>query len=287
MRYLIFLILLLFSGSNILAQNNNVDNSTSYEVYNTHKDKKDPFLNVRNQPETKSSLVSKLVDGTLVIVLEMNLGKDRMWYKIQVANTGKIGYANSRFLRKTKSAQIKDDKKFIEFFKHFAEKCISDYRLDSLIHSGSPVLEEFIHKKIGIGTSTNPGAFCRGGMFMPDFNRPRDEENYYFLHFNRAPLPNLKNFRYFPNQTPSGGFCDQAKETNGIFFIKTNYLPSWVDEEGQQYISRTIEIPTVYAGNAIIYVAILVDKHILTQMYFIYADSRYWFLFKDDCDCSV
>jgi len=68
------------------------------EVYNTANDM-DPYLNVRELPDANSGLVAKLEDGVQVYILEIDLGSRRQWYKIQVVETGQVGYTSKKWLR--------------------------------------------------------------------------------------------------------------------------------------------------------------------------------------------
>lgn len=71
-----------------------------YEVYDTYRDTKDPYLNLRSQPSPGARIIKKMKDGTRVKVLQTGLGPQQKWYRIRIEGTSTNGYAHSRYLRK-------------------------------------------------------------------------------------------------------------------------------------------------------------------------------------------
>ena len=71
-----------------------------YEVYNTYMDQEAPYLNLRSEPTSKSINITRMSDGTKLILLsEGNVSNDK-WIKVRVLESGKVGYAHTKWIRK-------------------------------------------------------------------------------------------------------------------------------------------------------------------------------------------
>ena len=76
--------LILFLIISILSSCNNEETTTQkektayeiYEVCNTYKDEKDPFLNMRNEANSDSKIIAKLYDGKQLYLLNENYNYD-------------------------------------------------------------------------------------------------------------------------------------------------------------------------------------------------------------------
>ena len=80
--------LILFLIISILSSCNNEETTTQkektayeiYEVCNTYKDEKDPFLNMRNEANSDSKIIAKLYDGKQLYLLNENYNYDYTKY---------------------------------------------------------------------------------------------------------------------------------------------------------------------------------------------------------------
>lgn len=72
----------------------------TYEVFDTYKDIKDPFLNLRSKPNKNSNILSKLKDGTRIMVFSGVYGEKGKWVKISVRETNITGFVHRRYIRK-------------------------------------------------------------------------------------------------------------------------------------------------------------------------------------------
>lgn len=71
-----------------------------YEVYNTYKDDKAPFLNMRSEANSDSKIVAKLYDGTQLHMLDKNSGENGNWCKVAVVETKEKGFVHGHWIRK-------------------------------------------------------------------------------------------------------------------------------------------------------------------------------------------
>ncbi len=71
-----------------------------FEVYNTYKDRTNPFLVLRSLPTYESADLEHLSDGDWVVCLEKNFGAQGKWFMVRAIYSGKTGYLNSSWLRK-------------------------------------------------------------------------------------------------------------------------------------------------------------------------------------------
>jgi len=70
-----------------------------YEVYNTYMDQ-EPYLNLRSEPTSKSINITRMSDGTKLILLSEGNGSNGKWMKVRVLESGKVGYAHTKWIRK-------------------------------------------------------------------------------------------------------------------------------------------------------------------------------------------
>jgi len=82
------------------GESNNMLKTIVYEVFDTYKDVKDPFLNVRSTPDRESNILIKLKDESKVNVFPGKYGKYLKWVKIYYRSSNTTGYVHSRYLRK-------------------------------------------------------------------------------------------------------------------------------------------------------------------------------------------
>ena len=70
-----------------------------YEVYNTYLDEED-YLNLRSEPTSKSINITRMSDGTKLLLLSKGNGSNGKWMKVRVLESGKVGYAHTKWIRK-------------------------------------------------------------------------------------------------------------------------------------------------------------------------------------------
>ena len=70
-----------------------------YEVYNTYLDEED-YLNLRSEPTNKSTNITRMTDGTKLILLSKDNGSNGKWMKVRVLESGEVGYAHTNWIRK-------------------------------------------------------------------------------------------------------------------------------------------------------------------------------------------
>ena len=71
-----------------------------YEVYNTYMDQEAPYLNLRSEPNNKSTNITRMTDGTKLILLSKVNSSNGKWMKVRVLESGKVGYAHTKWIRK-------------------------------------------------------------------------------------------------------------------------------------------------------------------------------------------
>ena len=79
--------------------NNEQETYDYYEVYNTYLDEED-YLNLRSEPTSKSINITRMSDGTKLILLSKGNGSNGKWMKVRVLDSGKVGYAHRKWIRK-------------------------------------------------------------------------------------------------------------------------------------------------------------------------------------------
>jgi len=175
---------------------------------------------------------------------------------------------------------------FEDYLKRFINVCCNNQNLDSLLFVDSPILTEFIHPTIGVGTCFNPGAFCMGGggPFKPNYNF--DPENY--LRMGKVQLPYLSHLRYFAHKLPANDYCSEEPSMDGIYYKTVGKLPNYgqFNEDGNPITPKSF-IPSKYKKSELMLVIIIESGSYAEQIYFIYADGKWWFVFLDNCDCSA
>jgi hypothetical protein len=70
-----------------------------YEVYNTYLDEED-YLNLRSEATSNSINITRMTDGTKLILLSKGNGSNGKWMKVRVLESGEVGYAHSKWIRK-------------------------------------------------------------------------------------------------------------------------------------------------------------------------------------------
>ena len=71
-----------------------------YMVYDTYRDLKDPYLNLRSSPSPSGIILKKLKDGEIVEVRQKGLGPGSKWFKVYYRPSDIEGYGHSRYLKK-------------------------------------------------------------------------------------------------------------------------------------------------------------------------------------------
>lgn len=142
-----------------------------------------------------------------------------------------------------------------------------------LIYYGAPITEKYLHKKIGFTRFYNPGAMCV----------PYEYELYEVSTEYKAQ--EIKSLRYYRNQSPEGGFCEEARSPDGVYYEKTKGLPGYPDVETGDY--NAIGLPKEYVNAPVMLVYIQNNLAITKTMYFVFADGTWWLAVIDDCDCSA
>lgn len=163
-----------------------------------------------------------------------------------------------------------DFRKYLEFF---LKTFYSGQNIDSLINKAAPVTTGYIHREIGFYRFYNPGVACV----------PVDYQYYEGYYGVKAPV--LKNIRYFQDQQPDDGFCEEATSEDGIYYESKDALPGYYDMGMGEY--SELDIPSQYKDAPVILVKILFNKWIIKTMYFIYADDNWWLVIINTCDCSA
>jgi hypothetical protein len=69
-------------------------------VYDTYRDMKDPYLNLRSSPSPSGIILKKLKDGEIVEVRQKGLGPGSKWFKVYYRPSDIEGYGHSRYLKK-------------------------------------------------------------------------------------------------------------------------------------------------------------------------------------------
>ena len=70
-----------------------------YEVYNTYLDEED-YLNLRSEATSNSINITRMTDGTKLILLSKGNGSNGKWMKVRVLESDEVGYAHSKWIRK-------------------------------------------------------------------------------------------------------------------------------------------------------------------------------------------
>jgi len=70
-----------------------------YEVYNTYLDEEE-YLNLRSEATSKSINITRMTDGTKLVLLSKGNGSKGKWMKVRILESGEVGYAHSKWIRK-------------------------------------------------------------------------------------------------------------------------------------------------------------------------------------------
>ena len=62
-------------------------------------DQEAPYLILRSEPQSKSQKIAEMSDGTKLVELSKGYGNNGKWIKVRVVESGKVGYAHSKWIR--------------------------------------------------------------------------------------------------------------------------------------------------------------------------------------------
>ncbi|WP_299315423.1 hypothetical protein [uncultured Aquimarina sp.] len=211
----------------------------------------------------------KLNTGDTCLVLKKSVsqvirGNRDFWYQIDYK--GKKGWV---FGSQTSIKQKASIHNVDPFLKYFLDTSFFAKDVNSLIKVKSPKINQFIKKEIGINRFFNPGSACVLTSF----------ESYIPVY------PKIDSLVLYKNQAPKGGFCDESKDADGVYYTQIDQFPTYFDIEAGN--SKRIHIPMKHRNGAKIKVDILKEKNIIKTMYFMIADQKWWLVLIDDCDCSA
>ena len=172
---------------------------------------------------------------------------------------------------------VESDKKlnFETFISEFLETCFFDQQFDSLVYAGSPLVKQFIHDEIGFLRYYKPGAIC--------FSRGYREEELINGYLLRS-YPRV-DFVFYPGKMPRYGLCMQSPDPDGIYYKRLEKLPP--DFDFDDFVPKAPQLPEKYSNAPLMGLTIIENTASIKQLYFIYADNRWWLVIIDDCDCSA
>ena len=231
---------------------------------------------IREYPKTGKVLFT-LDEGSICRVLQKGekqtiRGLEDFWYKIEHKN--KVGWL---FGSQSSIRQKASHDSFEPFLKYFVQKCLFEMNIDSLLLYKSPTIEQFQHKQIGFYRLFNPGSFC--------VIKPIDGWYYENSKKHYNPYQNIDRLTFYKNKWPNKGFCEESTEMDGIYYKHVEALPKYFDFDRNNL--EELPLPSSYQRGEKIHVLILENHYIWTNFYFILADDQWWFVLKDDCDCSA
>ncbi|MBW1295549.1 hypothetical protein [Aquimarina litoralis] len=224
---------------------------------------------VRETPKT-GRVVMKLNTGDTCSVLKKSdmqiiRGQEDFWYYIDFK--GEKGWV---FGSQTSIKQKASLHNFEPFLKYFMNTTFFGEYINNLIRDKSPKVTRFVKKDIGVHRLFNPGSAC---VLCDNF------EGYIPI------FPKVDPLTLYENRSPEGGFCEESKDADGVYYIKVDKLPTYADVVNGT--SKQIYIPANYRNNMKIKVDVLKEKHIIKTMYFMIADNKWRLVLIDDCDCSA
>lgn len=165
---------------------------------------------------------------------------------------------------------------FEVFLREFLSKTYSEKKFDSLVYVSSPIVMNFTNKKLGFGRFWNRGVFCnlyKSGNFAYMF---------YDNYFGEIQ-PQTTKLKFYPEQNPKDGFCEEASSPDGIYYRKVEEFPQDWDME------KSIPIPTPAKlkklNKKVVYIQ--TEKWIKKTLYFVQSGKKWFLIYIDDCDCSA
>jgi|APIni6443716594_1056825.scaffolds.fasta_scaffold16477_2 hypothetical protein len=252
--------------ASLSTNTNNLSNTFEYEVYDTYRDRNDPFLNIRNGIGSEFEIVFKLSDGEKINILESGLGQDGKWVKIHSQSKNQIGYANSRYIRKIdeqKGVSLisgNQDSNIDVFLNVFAK----EYKAENI------GLNVCLNSEVSMIIITNPGSMGMGN----------ESSQVKFIKLNFIDY-NISN------QTPDGSMCEGFPDSkDGIYYsrINQNDLPVY-SPDGVNLIKYSL--PQKYASSSEIIKALVIDqKEYKATFYFAKINGVWYLICQDFCDCS-
>ncbi len=278
----IFLLLIIVNLSFCLEENKDVTYS-ELPMSSTGFNNKDSLIIegtriwVREQPKT-GKVVFTLDDGALCHILEKGeeqviRGNKDFWYKIEYE--GKVGWVFGSQSSIKQKASIDNFEPFLEYF---LQSCFFGKNIDSLIYYKSSISRKFMHEEIGICRLYNPGVAC-----VPlSYNFYNNLGGRYY----GTIYPEVHKPKFYGEQSPEEGFCDESPNPDGIYYKTINALPNYPDIT-EDYKVMEISIPKKYKTGLKIKVNILHEHWIIKTMFFMVADDKWWLVVIDDCDCSA
>lgn len=165
------------------------------------------------------------------------------------------------------------------FISYFLNTCYYNNNIDSLIYFSSPVTNIFINKEAGIARYFNSGAFCN--LYKVDqlgYNYSAVLWMDYRDRYKYSALPHY-------NKKPIDGFCDESRDVNGVYYYRVDKFPDAWDMGKDKAVK--VKLPAKFDAVPIIKVDVLYEKWIAKKFYFAQINNIWYWVFVDDCDCSV
>lgn len=164
------------------------------------------------------------------------------------------------------------DYNFEKYLKEYRENTIFNQGVEKQLKEGELEASGILDSNVGLHVFTNPGAACVSSG-MGDYL------------FRGLVIP--KDYKFYGNIEPKGGFCEPANEPDGIYYDEVDKLRMavYIDEEG--YRTQEITLPEYMQHSPIMRVRVLTEGWLGSTLYFV-SDGESWYLvLVDNCDCSA
>jgi len=167
---------------------------------------------------------------------------------------------------------------FETFLNKFLLTTYSEKKFDSLVYASSPLIMDFTSKNLGFGRFWNMGAYC---------NLYKSKSNHFGYNFNEKYFgeiqPQTTKLKFFAEQKPIEGFCEEATSPDGIYYQQVNDLPRDWD------MAKDVSVPTSAKlkklNKKVVYIQF--EKWIKKTFYFVQSGKKWFLIYVDDCDCSA
>lgn len=165
---------------------------------------------------------------------------------------------------------------FEVFLRKFLSKTYSEKKFDSLVYVSSPIVMNFTNKKLGFGRFWNRGVSCnlyKSGNLGYVF---------YDNHFGEIQ-PQTTKLKFYREQNPKDGFCEEASSPDGIYYKKVEDFPQDWDMEKSKPIPTSAKLKKL--NKKVVYIQ--TEKWIKKTLYFVQLGKKWFLIYIDDCDCSA